>query len=187
MATGFPTHGLLCPFFFSLGHHWPICFLWASLTLLLTLHSHELLLISLDFLGPITSFSSLGFMGLPLTPYFLCLHYFGPAVAHSHFFISFATHVYAISLFPGFFKPIYLLKAHLFISWACDPLFLWLRPNGFTTYLPTLCCPCGWAFFFLLGFSKMALNKTNLHTDSHSHPYPLVFHNASLHGLTSHS
>ena len=88
MATGFPTHGLLCPFFFfffSLGHHWPICFLWASLTLLLTLHSHELLLISLDFPGPITSFSSLGFMGLPLTPYFLCLHYFGPAVVHSHF------------------------------------------------------------------------------------------------------
>ena len=62
--------------FFSLGHPWPICFLWASSSLLLTLHSHGLLLTSLDFLGPITSFSSLGFMGLPLTPYFLCLHYF---------------------------------------------------------------------------------------------------------------
>ena len=33
--------------------------------------------------------SSLGFMGLPSTPYFLCCHYFGPAVAHSHFFTSY--------------------------------------------------------------------------------------------------
>ena len=64
------------PFVFSLGHSWPICFLWASLSFLLTLHSHELLLTSLSFPNPITLFSSLGFMGLPLTPYFLCLHYF---------------------------------------------------------------------------------------------------------------
>ena len=65
--------GSCVPFFFSLGHHWPICFLWASLTLLLTLHSHELLLTSLGFPGPITSFSSLGFIGLPLTPFFVCI------------------------------------------------------------------------------------------------------------------
>ena len=97
-------------------------------------------------------------MGLPLTPYFLCLHYFGPITALSHFSISYTAHGYAISLFPGFFKPIYLLKAHLFISWVCDPLFLLLGPNGFATYLPTLCCPCYWAFFFLLGFSKRTLN-----------------------------
>ena len=158
MAIGFPTYGLLCPFCFSLGHPWPICFLWASLSFLLTLHPHGLLLTSLGFPDPITSFSSLGFIGLSLTLYFLCLHYFGPAVAHSHFSISYTTHGYAISLFPGFFKPIYLFKAHLFILWACDPLFLLLGPNGFTTCLPTLCCPCGWAFFFLLGFSKMTLN-----------------------------
>ena len=92
----------------------------------------------LGFPGPITSFSSLGFMGLPLTPYFLCLHYFGPTMVHSYFFISYIVHGYAISLFPSFFKPIYLLKAHLFISWAYDPLFLPLGPNGFTTCLPTL-------------------------------------------------
>ena len=158
MTIGFPTYGLLCPFCFSIGHPWPICFLWASLSLLLTLHSHGLLLTSLGFLGPITSFSSLGFMGLSLTPYFLCLHYVGPAMVHSHFSISYTTHGYAISLFSGFLKPDYLLKAHLFIAWDCDPLFLPLEPNGFATCLPTLCCPCCWAFFFPLGFSKMTLN-----------------------------
>ena len=114
MAIGFPAYGLICPFCFSLGHPWPICFLWASSSLLLTLHSHGLLLTSLGFLNLITSFSSLGFIGLPLTPYFLCT--FGPIVAHSHFSTSYTAHGYAISLFPGFFKPIYLLKAHLFIS-----------------------------------------------------------------------
>ena len=119
----------------------PIFFLWDSLTLLLTLHSYRLLLISLDFPGPITLFSSLGFMGLPLTSYFLCLHYFGPAVVHSHFSISYTTHEYVISLFPGFFKPIYFLKAHLFISWAYDLLFLPLGLNAFAICLPTLCYP----------------------------------------------
>ena len=74
MAIGFPAYGLLCPFCLSLRHPWPTCFLWASLALLLTLHSHGILLTSLGFLGPIILFSSLGFMDLPLTPYFLCLH-----------------------------------------------------------------------------------------------------------------
>ena len=68
--------GSCVPFAFSLGHPWLVCFLWASSSLLLTLYSYGLLLTSLGFLGPITSFSSLGFMGLPLIPYFLCLHYF---------------------------------------------------------------------------------------------------------------
>ena len=116
MAIGFPTYGLLCPFCLSLGHPWSICFLWASLAFLLTLHSHGLLLISLDFLGPITLFSSLGFMSLPLVLYFLCLYYFGPVVALSYFSISYTAHGYAISLFPSSFKPTCLFKAHLFIS-----------------------------------------------------------------------
>ena len=146
MAISFPTYGLLCPFCLSLGHPWPTCFLWASLALLLTLHSYGLLLTSLGFPSPITLFSSLGFMGLPLTPYFLCLHYFGLAATLSHFSTSYTTHGYAISLFPGFFKPTCLFKAHLFISWACDPLFLPLGPNGFAICLPILCCPCYWAF-----------------------------------------
>ena len=36
--------------------------------------------------------SSLGFMGLPSTPYFICFHYFGPAAAHSHFSTSYTAH-----------------------------------------------------------------------------------------------
>ena len=63
MAIGFPIYRLLCPFCFSLGDPWPICFLWTSLVLLLTLHYHGILLISLGFPDPITLFSSLGFMG----------------------------------------------------------------------------------------------------------------------------
>ena len=132
MAIGSPIYGLLCPFRVSLGHPWPICFLWASLALLLTLHFHGFLLTSLGFLGPITLFSSLGFMGLSLTPCFLYLHYFGPAVAYSYFSISYTAHGYAISLFSDSLKPTCLFKAHLFISWAYDPLFLPLGPNGFT-------------------------------------------------------
>ena len=143
-------------------------FSWASLAYLLSLGFLNLFTNSafpwaftnfIDFPDPITLFSSLGFMGLSLTPYFLCLHYFGPTMVHSYFFISYTVHGYAISLFPSFFKPIYLLKAHLFISWACDLLFLPLGPNGFTTCLSTLCCSCGRTFFFLLGFSKMTLNN----------------------------
>ena len=159
MTIGFPTYGLLRPFCLSLGHPWPICFLWASLTLLLTLHSHELLLTSLGFPDPITLFSSLGFISLSLIPYFLCLHYFGLATTLSHFSTLYTVHGYAISLFPGFFKPTCLFKAHLFISWACDPLFLPLGSNGFAICLLILCCLCRWAFFFLLGFSQMTLNK----------------------------
>ena len=38
---------------------------------------------------------------------------------------------FAFSLFPGSLRPIYLFKTHLFISWACDPLFLPFGLNGF--------------------------------------------------------
>ena len=62
------------------------------------------------------------------------------------FSTSYTAHGYAISLFPGFFRPIYLLKAYLFISWTCDPLFLPVGPDGFATCLPNLGCPCCWAF-----------------------------------------
>ena len=134
-------------------------FSWASLTHLLSLGFHD----------PITLFSSLWFIGLSLTLYFLCLHYFGPAMAYSHFSLSYAAHGYAISLFSGFFKLIYFFKTHLFISWVCNPLFLPLGPNGFAICLPTLCCPCCWAFFFLLGFSKMTLNIYLLSISMHMH------------------
>ena len=119
---------------FSLGHPWPICLSWASLALLLTLYSHGLLLASLGFPGPITSYSSLGFMDLPSIPYSLYLHCFRPAGAHSYFFSHHTLPMglqLTISLFLGSFEPICLLKAHLLISWTCDPLFLPLGLNGF--------------------------------------------------------
>ena len=94
--------------------------------------------------------SSLGLMGLPLTPYFYYFHYFGLAVTHSHFSTSYTTHGLLFSIFTGSFKPIYLLKVHLFISWACYPLFLPLGLNEFSIYLPTLFYLRCWASPFHL-------------------------------------
>ena len=129
-------------YLFSLGHPWPICFPWASLALFLTLHFHGLFTNFFGFPRPnyLIPNSALPF------PYFLCLHYFGAVVAHSHFSTSFTAHGFAIPFFPGFFKLVYFLKAHLSTSWTCDPLFLPLGPNGFAICLPILCCPCRWAF-----------------------------------------
>ena len=52
---------------------------------------------------------------------------------------------FAFSLFPSSFRPIYLFKTHLFISWACDPLFLPFELNGFFLNLLTLFFPYCWA------------------------------------------
>ena len=119
---------------FSLGYPWPICLPWASSALLLTLYSHGLLLTLLGFPNPITSYSSLEFMGLPSIPYSLYLHCFGPAAAHSYFFSHHTLSMgllLTISLFSGSFEPICFLNVHLLISWTCDPLFLPLGRNGF--------------------------------------------------------
>ena len=100
----------------------PFVFSWASLAHLLSLaiflilHSHGLLLSSLDFLGPIALSIILGAHGLAITLYFLCFHYFEPIAAHSHFSTSHTAHGLLFSLFPGSFKPIYPFTAHLFIS-----------------------------------------------------------------------
>ena len=92
--------------------------------------------------------SSLGLIGLPSIPYFLCLHYFGFAIAHSHFSTSHAAHGFATFLFLGSFRPICFLKAHLFILWAYDPLFLPFGLNSFSINLLTLFYPCFWASSF---------------------------------------
>ena len=129
---------------FSLGYPWPIFLPWASLAFFLTLYSHGLLLTSLGFLSPITSYSSLGFMGLPSIPYSLCLHCFELVTTRSCFFSHHTLPtclLFAISLFPGSFEPICFLNAHLFISWTCNPLFLPLGLNGF--------CSLSFANFFL--------------------------------------
>ena len=129
---GFLTYGLLCPFF-------P----WASL-------AH---LFALGFLGPFTNFvfswAFTDFIRLPRPNYFiLTLRVHGPTInpmfsllallwACCGSFLLFSHHtlpmglLLTISLFPGSFEPTCFLKAHLLISWTCDPLFLPLGLNGF--------------------------------------------------------
>ena len=160
MAIGFPIYGLLCPFCF---------FSWASLAHLLPL----------GFLIPFTNsafpWASTNFIGLPWPNYFiLILWVYGLAINPLlslfalllglqwpilTFSTSYTAYGYAISLFLGFLKPIYLLKDHLFISWTCDPSFLPLGPDDFATCLLNLCCPCCWAFCLPLGSSKVTLNR----------------------------
>ena len=115
----------------------------------------------MDFPDPITSFLSLGFIGLPLTPYFLCLHYFW---ACSNPFLLFLHHILPMGMlflsFRAFFKPIYLLKSHLFISWTRDPLFLPLGPDGFATSLPNLCSLLLGFFAFHLDSQKWPSTRT---------------------------
>ena len=100
------------------------------------------------FLAQLLYPSSLGLMDFPLTPYFLYLHYFTPAVAHSHFSTSHTAHEFATSLFLSSFRPVFFLKAHLFILWPYDQLFLLLGYNDFSIQLLTPFCPCYWASYF---------------------------------------
>ena len=137
---------------FSLRHPWPICLPWAFSAFLLTLYSHGLLLTSLDFPSPITSYSSLGFMGLPSIPYFLCLHCFRLAATHSYFFHIIHCPWVCYSLFLSFWvllRPFAFSRPNLLISWTCYLLFLPLGFNGF--------CSLSFADFFsicvaMLGF-----------------------------------
>ena len=85
-SLGLFLHCLLAPVsHFPLGHPWPICFPWASSTLFQSCFPMGLYQLSWAFLTQLLYTSSLGLMGLPLAPYFFCLHYFGPVVAHSRF------------------------------------------------------------------------------------------------------
>ena len=152
MAIGLPTYGLLCPFcFFSLGHPWPVCFIWASSSLLLTLHSHSLLLTSLDFPSPITSFSSLGFVGLPLTPYFLCMHYFW---ACSGPFSLFLNHILLMGmLFFSFRVSLNSFTSSRPICLFHEPVIHHSHHLGLIA-LSLVYCPCCCAFCLLLGSLK---------------------------------
>ena len=120
--TCFIAFGLLCPIraplshLFSLGCPGPVCFPWASSALFLTSHHHGLLLNSLGFPAQLCYSSSLGFMGLPSTPYFLCFHYFGSAAAPFSFFHIIYCPWFAFSLFSGSFKPKYLNLKYNFIQ-----------------------------------------------------------------------
>ena len=71
--------------------------------------------------------------------------------------LTFSHHILPIvcfSFYSGSFKPIYLFKAHMFISWVCDLLFLSLGLNGFSISLLTLFCLCCWASPFHVGFQN---------------------------------
>ena len=132
---------------FSLGRPKPICFPWASSALFLTSHHHGLLLNSLGFPGLIKLFLILGVLGLAINPllslFSLLWVCCGP---FSLFHIIYYPWI-AFSLFSGSFKPIYLLKTHLFISWAYNPLFPPLGVNGFSSQFTNSFLP------ILLGFS----------------------------------
>ena len=137
---------------FSFGRLGPVCFPWASLALFLTLHSHELLLNSLGFPGPITLSLIIGVHGLVINPLLSLLLLLWTCRGSFSLFHIIYCPWFAFSLIPGSFKPIYLLKAHLFISWDYDLLFLLLGLNEFSICLPTLFCPHCWASPFHLGF-----------------------------------
>ena len=164
---------------FSLGCPWPICFPWAFLALFLTLHSHGLLLSSLGFPGLITLSLILGAhrlaINLLLSLLLLLWACRGPfSLFHIIYCLWFS---FFFFLFPGPFKPICLLKTHLFILWACDPLFLPLGLNEFSIHLLTLFCLHCWASPFHLDFQnghqQWAMKVKHFiptkHTHTHTH------------------
>ena len=135
-------------------------FPWASSALFLTLYSYGLLLVSLGFPDPVSSYSSLGFMGLPSIPYSLCLHCFRPAAAHSYFFhiIHYPWVCYSLLLSfrallsPfAFSSPIYLFHGPM-IHYSCRldlmVFVLYLLPTSFRSVL------LGWASSLSFGFHK---------------------------------
>ena len=140
---------------FSFGHPWPIYFPSAFLALFLTLHSHVLVLTPLGFLGPITLSLILGAHGLAINPLLSLLAlpwaYYG---SFSLFYITYCPWVCHFSLSPSSFRPIYFLKAHFFILWACNPLFLPFWLNGFFCPFSNSFLPMLLGFFFLLDFPK---------------------------------
>ena len=143
---------------FSLGHPGPVCFPWASSALFLTSHHHELLLNSLGFPSPILLFLILGVHGLAINSLLSLFSLLWVCRDPFSLFHIIYCPWFAFSLFPDSFNLIYLFKTHLFVSWACDPLFLPLGLNGFSIRLPILLSirvagllPSTWA-------SEMAIN-----------------------------
>ena len=163
-----PFHRFWAPLshLFSLGHPGPVCFPWASSALFLTSHNHGLLLNSLGFPGPIMLFLILGVLGLAINPLLsLFLLLWACRGPFSLFHIIYCLW-FAFPLFLGSFKPIYLLKTHLFISWACNPLFPPLGVNGFSSQLTNSFLPILLGFFLLLGpLAKVGINTILIQRD----------------------
>ena len=139
---------------FSLGRLRSVCFPWASSTLFLTLHSYGLLLNFLDFPDPITLSLILGVHGFAINPLLSLLSLLWACRGPFSLFHIIYCPWFAFSLFSDSFKPIYLLKAHLFILWACDPLFLLVGLNGFSIYLPNSFLSVLLGFFVPPGLPK---------------------------------
>ena len=148
---------------FSLGHPWLICLPWASSVLLLTLYSHRLLLTSLGFLGPITSYSSLWFMGLPSILYSLCLHCFGLAAIHSYFFhithcswVCYSLFLYFQAILSpfAFLRPIHLFHGPM-IHYSC---LLDLTVFLFSVSCQLFCVAELGFLSYIWGFTKKTLN-----------------------------
>ena len=146
------TSRLLCPICFPLGIPGPFAFLGLPRPFFLISYYHRLLLNSLGFPGLITLFLILGVHGLAINPLLSLLSLLKVCCSPFSLFHIIYCPWFAFSLFLSSFKPIYLFKTHLFISWACDPLFLPLGLNGFSICLPTPFYLCCWASPFHLGF-----------------------------------
>ena len=106
-------------------------------------------------------FSSLGFMGLPSTLYFLCFHYFGPAAAHSHFSTSYIAHGL---LFLSFRAPLSPFISSRPICLSHGPVIHYSCRLGLMSFLSvcqllSICVagllPSTWA-------SEMAINNKNI-------------------------
>ena len=91
--------------FFLLGHHWPICFPWASSAHFLILYSHGFFLTRLGFLVPITVSFILGAHELSINP--LLSYFVTSGLLWS--ILTFLHHIMPISLLLlslGPFRPI---------------------------------------------------------------------------------
>ena len=110
------------------------------------------------FLAQLHYFSSLRFMGLTLTPYFLCFHYFGLAMAHSHFSTSYTAHGL---LFLSFRAPLSPFTFSRPICLSHGPVIHYSCRLGLLSFLFV----CQLLYVRVVGLllptwaSKMALNK----------------------------
>ena len=105
-------------------------------------------------------------MGLPSTLYFLCFHYFGPAVAHSHFSTSYTA--YGL-LFLSFQAPLNPFTSSRSIFLSHGSVIHYSRCLGLMGFLLNLL-----TFFFsiLVGFflllaplTKVGINTTLIQRD----------------------
>ena len=114
-------------------------------------------------------FSSLGFMGLPSTPYFLCFHYFGPVVAHSHFFTSYTAH--GLLFFLSFRAPLSPFTSSRPICLSHGPVIHYFCRLGLMGF-PSVCQLLFVRVARLLlstWASKMAINTFNTFFNWRSH------------------